>query len=168
MEKYKNVLKRVYRVYSVICVCITTILIIAAIATWVGFGNFAGKALEIVVANFNTEINTAVSTFFATVITDDSIRFNSIKTLSGGGLQAEFTVNNNVVSSEEIAGYAQKTNEELLQEFGITAADIPSAILPILSSVKQLLVLDFVDNNGNSVLSRDVTAAEIMRLLGNN
>ena len=167
MEKFKNIMKVVYRVYSIICVFITTVLIIAAIVVWANLGRITGKALEIAVDNFSTEINTAVSNFFVTAIPDDSVRFNSIRTLSGGGLQAEFTINNNIVPMEEIAGYAQKTNEELLVEFGITAADIPSEILPVLNMVKQSLVLDFTDNNGNQVLSREITSAEIARLLGN-
>jgi len=166
MEKFKKVLKVIYRVYSIFCVCVTSLLLIAAIVVWANFGKITGKALELVVDNFNTEINTAVSTFFTTAITDDSVKFNSIKTISGGGLQADFTVNNNAVSKEELASYAQKTNEELLSEFGITAADIPPDILPILSTVKQSLVLDFKDNNGNPVLSREITSEEITRLLG--
>jgi len=166
MEKFKKVLKIIYRVYSVFCVCVTSLLLIAAIVVWANFGKITGKALEIVVDNFNTEINSVASTFFATAITDNSFKFNSIKTISGGGLQADFTINNNAVSREEIAGYAQKTNEELISEFGITAADIPSEILPFLTTIKQSLVLDFKDNNGNPVLSREITSQEIMELLG--
>ncbi|MDR2965288.1 MAG: hypothetical protein LBU88_05895 [Treponema sp.] len=168
MEKFKNVLKIVYRVYSIICVCITTILIIAAIIICANFGKITGKALELVVDNFNQEINTVISSFFAESITNDSIRFNSIRTIKGGGLQAEFSVNNNVVSSEEIASYAEKTNEELFEEFGITADTIPPDILTILGMVKQSLVLDFVDNNRKNVLSREITSAEIKKLLGNS
>jgi len=111
-------------------------------------------------------VNTAVSTYFASAITDDSIKFDSIKTISGGGLQADFTINDKAVSKEELAGYAEKTNEELLSEFGITVADIPEDILPLLTTVKQSLVLDFKDNNGNPVLSREITYKEIMELLG--
>jgi len=166
MEKFKKVLKVIWRVYSVFCVVITSLLLIAAIVVWANFGKITGKVLEFAVDNFNTEINTAVSTYFAAAVTDDSIKFNSIQTVKGGGLQADFTINNNAVSKEEIAGYAEKTNEELLSEFGITAADIPSEILPLLTTVKQSLVLDFKDNNGNPVLSREITSQEIMKLLG--
>ncbi len=161
----KKVLKAIFRVYSIFCVCVTTLLLIAAIVVWANFGKITGKALEIVVDNFNTEINSVVSTFFDTAITDDSVKFNSIKTLKGGGLQADFTINNNAVSKEELAEYSQKTNEELLSEFGITAADIPPDILPVLSTVKQSLVLDFKDNNGNPVLTREITSEEITKLL---
>jgi len=165
MEKFKKVLKVIYRVYSVFCVVVTSLLLIAAIVVWINFGRITGRALELVVDNFNTEINSAVSTYFAAAVTDDSVKFNSIQTVRGGGLQADFTIGNNV-SKDEIAGYAQKTNEELLSEFGITAADIPSEILPFLTSVKQSLLLDFKDDNGNPVLSREISSQEIMRLLG--
>jgi len=166
METFKKVLKVIFRVYSIFCICVTTLLLIAAIVVWANFGKITGKALELVVNNFNSEINSVVSTFFTSAITDDSVRFDSIRTLKGGGLQADFTVNNNAFSREDLASYAQKTNEELLSEFGITAADIPPDILPILTTVKQSLVLDFKDNNGNPVLSREITSEEITRLLG--
>jgi len=165
MEKFKKVLKVIGRVYAVFCVVITSLLLIAAIVVWANFGRIAGKALEIVVDNFNPQINSVVSTYFSTAITDDSIKFNSIQTVRGGGLQADFTIGNNV-PREELAGYAEKTNEELLSEFGITAADIPPEILPLLTTVKQSLVLDFKDNNGNPVLSREISSQEIMKLLG--
>jgi len=163
MEKFKKVLKVIGRVYTVICVVITSLLLIAAIVVWANFGRITGKVLEVVIDNFNTEINSAVSTYFTTAVTDDSIKFNSIQTVKGGGLQADFTV---AASKEEIAGYAEKTNEELLSEFGITAADIPLEILPLLTTVKQSLVLDFKDDNGNPVLSREISSQEIMKLLG--
>ncbi|MDR2965843.1 MAG: hypothetical protein LBU88_08715 [Treponema sp.] len=167
MEKFKKVLKIMYRIYSIFCVVITTILIIAAIIICVNFGRITGKALELVIYNFNNEINSVISSFFAASITNDSIKFNSISTVKGGGLQAEFSINNNVVSDEEIASYSEKTNEELFEEFGITSIDIPSDILMILGTVKQSLVLDFVDNNRKKVLSREITSAEIKKLLGN-
>jgi len=166
METFKKVLKIIFRVYAIFCICVTTLLLIAAIIIWANFGKITGKVLELVVDKYNTEINTAVSTFFTSAITDDSIRFDSIKTLKGGGLQADFTINNNAVSREDLASYAQKTNEELLSEFGITATDIPPDILPLLTTVKQSLVLDFKDNNGNPVLSREITSEEITKLLG--
>ena len=165
MEKFKKVLKVIYKVYSIFCAVVTTLLLIAAITVWVNFGRITGKAIEIVVDNFNTEINSAIQSQINSAIPDGSVRFNSIKTIKGGGLQADFTVNTSVITMEEIAGYAEKTNEELLAEFGITAADIPREILPILSTVKQSFVLDFKDSKGNPVLSREITVNEIMKLL---
>lgn len=166
MEKFKKVLKIIYTVYSIICVVIVSLLLIVAITVWVNFGKITGKALEIAVDNFGTEINSALSSYINSAIIDDSVRFNSIRTIQGGGLQADFTVNTRVVSMDEIAEYAEKSNEELMAEFGITAADVPQEFLPLLASVKQSLVLDFKDDRGNPVLSREITAKEISELLG--
>lgn len=166
MEKFKKVLKIIYTVYSIICVVIVSLLLITAIVIWANFGKITGKALEIAVDNFGTEINSALSSYLNSAITDDSIKFKSIKTLPGGGLQADFSIDTKSISMDEIAGYAEKSNEELLKEFGITAADVPKEFLPLLSTVKQSLVLDFKDDKGNPVLSREITAKEISQLLG--
>ena len=157
----KKVLKIILRVYAVFCTCVFTLLLIAGIVAWANRGKITAKVIENVVENFNTEINGVVSGYFAASIPDNSIQFESIQTVKGGGLQAAFKVNDDTDFGE----YRNKSNEEIISELGITAADIPAEIMPVLLMLKETLVLDFKDKNGNPAFNRAIPSEEIMKLL---
>ena len=161
----KKVLKIALRVYSIFCMCVVTILLIAGIVVLINFGKITAYFLGKVVDSYNTEINMAISSFLDTSIPDNSIQFKSITTVKGGGLLAEFNVNDNLVNGVNIGDYQGLSNEELIAELGITADSIPAEFLPMLQMVKETLVLDFVDANGNQILNRTITSKEITELL---
>jgi hypothetical protein len=161
MEKFKKVLKIIFRVYSIICTVLFTLLLIAAIVVWANFGKITGSVLTRVVSSYNTEINTIVSNFFTESIPADILQFQSIQTLSNGSLQASFQLENNAMTGIDISGFQNKSNIEILTELGITSADIPPEVKSILSLVKQTLVLDFKDRNGNLIINREITLEEI-------
>jgi hypothetical protein len=127
---------------------------------WINFGKITGFALEKVVENFNTEINTAVSGFFAESI-DDSMKFGSIQTVDDGGIRASFVLDDSVISDPSFNSYLRKSNMQIIRELGITASDIPDEIKPLFSLVKQTLYIDFTDSRGNAIISRAVSLAEI-------
>ena len=162
MEKLKKILKIALRVYTIFCACVFTVLLIAGITAWVNRGKITAKVIENVVENYNSEINDVISGYFETAAAGNSVKFESIQTVKGGGLQAAFSVNDNM----DLNGYKDKSNEELIAELGLTANDIPDEIKPLLSMVKETLVLDFKDKNGKDVFSRAISTKEIMELLG--
>jgi len=47
-DSVKKVLETIYRVYSIFCMCMTGILLIAAIVLWINFG----KITDFLISNF--------------------------------------------------------------------------------------------------------------------
>ena len=161
----KKVLKIMLRVYAIFSMCIVTILIIGGIVVLINFGKITAFAIGKVVDNYNTEINNFISDYFTAAIPDDSIQFESLQTIKGGGLQAAFRLDDKAMADIDINSYKDMSNEEILSELGITAADIPAEIMPLLSTVKETLVLDFKDKNGNAIFNRAISSKELSELL---
>ncbi|MCL2185652.1 MAG: hypothetical protein FWB86_07360 [Treponema sp.] len=166
MEKFKKILKIIYKVYSIFCVILVSLLIIASLVIIINFNKITSYAIEQVVDNYNEGINEMIAGYFESSVTDNSIEFVSFKTVPGGGLQASFNIDKNAIAGVDIANYKDKTNEELITELGITANDIPSEIKSLLLMTKQTLVLDFNDFSGNNVINRVIKPEDIKTLLG--
>ena len=161
----KRILKIILKAYMILCTALFSLLLIAAIIVLINFGKVTSFVIEKAVDNFNTELNSIVSGFFLDSMTDNTIQFESITTIPGGGLQASFTVDNSVVTDFDMNNIQNKTNMELIEEFGITLNDIPLEARNILSMVNQKLVLNFKDGNGNPVINREISSREIAEFL---
>jgi hypothetical protein len=144
---------------------IVTLLLITLLVVWINFGRITSFIIGNVVNNYNSELNDIISNVFSELITDKSIQFESIKTVAGGGLQASFKVDNNVLSNVDIGNYQNKTNNEIISDLGITADNIPAEVKFLLTTTKQPLVLNFNDANGNPIINREISTREIQELL---
>ena len=164
----KAVLKTMLRVYSIFCMCLVTILLIAGIVVWANLGRITASVMERVVNKYNAELNMVISNYLRDSVPDNSIQFISINTVTGGGLHAAFRVNSDVVNDVDISSYQNKSNEEIIAELGITAKDMPGEIISVLSMAKQMLIIDIVDKNGDAVINRKITSEEIQRYLKTN
>ena len=159
----KKILGIILRVYAVICMSIVTLFLITAMVVLFNFGRITAFAIEKVVDNYNIELNDIISNVFSTSITNKDIKFESIQTVAGGGLQASFSINNSAAAGIDLNNYQNKSNDEIISELGITVDDIPAEIKSLLLITKQTLVLNFKDLNGNEI-NRAITAEEIQKL----
>ena len=114
MSKAKKVLGIILRVYAIFCMCVVTILIIAALITWINFGRITASVVEKVVDNYNYELNEFIHSYFAASVPDDSIQFESLQTIKGGGLQAAFRIDNNALADIDINSFKDKNGNAIL------------------------------------------------------
>ena len=161
----KKVFGIILKVYAVFSMCAVTILIIAALIILINFNKITSFAVEKAVNSFNTELNDLVSGFFSAAEIDNSIRFESIKTIQGGGLQASFIIDSAKMPDLNLIGYHNKTNEQIISDLGIIPDDIPGEVKTLLKMTKQKLVLDFKDTRGIPIIQREISAKEIEELL---
>ena len=162
-----KILKIIFRVYSFICTFIVTLLLIAALIIGINFRKITSHFIGNVFNSYNTELNGIISGFFEN-LQDDSLQFVNVSAIQGGGLQAAFHVDNRVLKEYDVASFAEKTNEEIISELGLSLDAIPREVINILSMVKETLVLDFVDENGLTIFNREISSDEIVRLLKQN
>jgi hypothetical protein len=157
----KKVLKIIITVYAIVSMVIVTVLIIGAVVIRANFSRITSFAIEKTVDNFNAEINDIISSHLAVSVKDNSISFESLKTIPSGGLQASFNVDSSALSGIDMQSYQDKSNSEIISDLGITLNDIPQEVITFLKMAGQTLVLDFKDRNGNEIINRALSTKEI-------
>ena len=161
----KNALMIFLKVYSIFCMVVVTMLLITGIIICLNIGRITSFFINYFVDNYNTQLTEIISTHLSLSIPDNSIQLESIKSIQGGGLQATFIVNNDVMAGIDIEAFQGKTNMEILTELGISNKAIPDEIKRLLSLSRGSLVLDFKDNNGNMLNNSVLTNTEITEFL---
>ena len=166
-SKLKRAGKIALRVYSVFCTVFTTLLIIGVIVLVVNIGRLSAMAIRWTIDNHNEQLVSFVSSALARAFPSGAIRLKAIRTIEGG-IEGQFILDENIIEEErmeEIRAYNNLTNQEIIEDLGLTPEDIPTEVARIVSLVKETLILDFEDTQGAPVIKRVVTTDEISSFL---
>ena len=166
--KLKKTGKIILRIYSVFCMVVTTILIIGTIIFFINIGKLSAVAIGQIIDTYNDQVTETASNIIAQTIPDGSVRIKSIATIEGGGIEADFILDENIIPNEtmeQIISYNNMSNQEIIEDLGITPEDIPSEVAVIVSIVRETLILDFEDTQGTPIINRVVTTQEISSFL---
>ena len=166
--RLKKAGKIILRVYSVFCMVFTTLFIIGVIVLLASIGRLSAMAIGQIIDSYNEQVTETASSYISHAVPDGSLRLKAIQTIEGGGIGADFILDENIIpeeTMEQIIGYNNMTNQEIIEDLGITPEDIPSEVAVIVSLVRETLFLDFEDTQGTPVINRVVTTNEISSFL---